>query len=555
MKKMRMVSGFLAGCMAMAALTGCGMDQKKSDGMETPTEYAGDDADGAGGEYTQGTYEREAPGNWNTEEYNAFAENGFVSVTTQPLSTFGADVDTASYSNVRRMLRQGNAPEEIPQGAVRLEEMVNYFRYDYRLPDQGEVFGVTIDGADCPWQPEHGLIRVGLRTEEIDFRRTPGTNLVFLLDVSGSMEDPDKLPLVKQAFGMLVESLGEKDRISIVTYASSDQVVLEGVRGNEKDEIMEAVQCLEAAGGTNGSDGIETAYAIAEAYFVEGGINRVILATDGDLNIGPSSESDLKALIEKKKRSGIYLSVLGFGQGNLKDNKMETLADSGNGNYAYVDSLMEARRILVEQMGSTLVTVAEDVKLQMEFNPACISSYRLLGYENRLMSAQEFRDDEKDAGELGAGHSVTALYEVVWAGSEDEAPDGLKYQTILPVEGETGKEWGTLRIRYKDPGAKAAKELAYAYGPEIYHENLREAGMLLSSSAAEFAMVLRSSENRGKSSYAHLLSLWEGIDYEANREVAQFLELVRLAQSQSLEEPGEMPEPEEGTKPEEIPYF
>lgn len=534
MKKTRIVSVLLAGSLAASLLSGCGMGSR-----ELGEIFSGDkgvDADGgwnsAPAECTEAVYDMEGPEGWNTEEYSTIDENGFVSVKTQPLSTFSADVDTASYSNVRRMLYQGMGPEEIPEGAVRLEEMVNYFHYEYQLPGADEVFGVTIDGSQCPWQPEHGLIRVGLRTQEIDFQETPGTNLVFLLDVSGSMESPDKLPLVKQAFGMLIDSLGEKDCISVVTYAGSDQVVLEGARGNEKGEIMEAVQCLEAEGGTHGSAGIETAYAIAERYFVEGGINRVILATDGDLNIGTTSESDLVSLIREKKKSGVYLSVLGFGQGNLKDNKMEALADYGNGNYGYVDSLMEARRILVEQMGSTLVTVAEDVKLQMEFNPAWISSYRLLGYENRLMSAEEFRDDEKDAGEMGAGHCVTALYEVVWAGLEEETEDTLKYQAFVPLEGEAQKEWGTLRIRYKNPGEAAATELERAFGQEVYHPTLSEAGMLLSASAAEFAMILRNSDNKGESSCEHLLSLWEGVDYQEDQEAAEFLELVKLAQKQ-----------------------
>lgn len=535
MKKMHLGCVLLAGCMTVSLLAGCGMGSGDFSGI-----FSGDkgmaegDWNSAPEAAAEENTDMAAPiewnaQDWNTEEYRAIDENGFVSVTTQPLSTFSADVDTASYSNVRRMLHQGMGIDEIPEGAVRLEEMVNYFRYDYQLPGEDEVFGITIDGSSCPWQPEHGLIRVGLRTQEIDFQETPGTNLVFLLDVSGSMESPDKLPLVKQAFGMLVDSLEEKDCISVVTYAGSDQVVLEGARGNEKGRIMEAVQCLEAGGGTHGSAGIETAYAIAERHFVQGGINRVILATDGDLNIGTTSESDLVSLIQEKKKSGVYLSVLGFGQGNIKDNKMEALADYGNGNYGYVDSLMEARRILVEQMGSTLVTVAEDVKLQMEFNPVWIASYRLLGYENRLMSAEEFRDDEKDAGEMGAGHCVTALYEVVWA--EDSAEDAgqLKYQALVPREGEAQKEWGTLRIRYKKPGKAAAAELERAFGQEVYHESLTEARMLLAASAAEFAMILRGSENRGESSCEHLLSLWEGVDYEDSQEAAELLELVKLA--------------------------
>ncbi len=479
-----------------------------------------------------------------TEEYRAREEQGFSKTSVSPLSTFSADVDTASYSNLRRMLKQGLRPEEIPQGAVRLEEMLNYFDYDYQAPKAGEPFGVTIDAAPCPWNEEHGLIRIGVKTEELDFSESPSSNLVFLLDVSGSMEEPQKLPQLKQAFAMLVESLDEKDRISIVTYAGTDEVVLDGARGNEKGAILEALQGLSAAGSTNGSAGLETAYQLAQAHWIEGGNNRIILATDGDLNVGQTSESELKTLVEEKRKSGVYLTVLGFGQGNLKDNKMETLADWGNGNYAYIDSDLEARRVLVEELGSTLVTVAEDVKFQLEFNPAQIAQYRLLGYENRLLAAEDFTDDTKDAGEIGAGHTVTVLYEVVWAdeAQSDEAQSDevqLKYQQKQPVEGEAQKEWATLKIRYKEPGVSKSQELSRAFGEEIYQQDLSRSGMLLEASVAEFGLLLSDSDNCGAGSYQQILDLWKEQQYGGNEEIQEFLELVQLAQGIVMEEGGE----------------
>lgn len=473
---------------------------------------------------------------FSTEEYQALEEKGFSKTSVSPLSTFSADVDTASYSNLRRMLKQGMRPEEIPQGAVRLEEMLNYFHYDYQAPKAGEPFGVTIDAAPCPWNKEHGLIRIGIKTEEIDFSESPKSNLVFLLDVSGSMEEPQKLPLLKQAFAMLVESLDEKDRISIVTYAGTDEIVLDGARGNEKGEILEALQGLSASGSTNGSAGLKTAYQLAQEHWIEGGNNRIILATDGDLNVGQTSESELKTLVEEKRQSGVYLTVLGFGQGNIKDNKMETLADWGNGNYAYIDSDLEARRVLVEELGSTLVTVAEDVKLQLEFNPAQIAQYRLLGYENRLLAAEDFTDDTKDAGEIGAGHTVTALYEIVWADPAQEEEAQLKYQQKQPVEGEAQKEWATLKIRYKEPGASKSRELARAFGEEIYQQDLSQSDLLLAASVAEFALLLSDSDYKGEGSYQQILDLWRDQQYGGNEEISEFLELVQLAQGIVIEE-------------------
>lgn len=539
-KRLRAASFVLAAVVLAGALAGCGMsggDMFQEGNTMDIQENSGSDAAVVG----DASYEMAAPAeempSMDTEEYNAVTENGFLKVSLNPLSTFSADVDTASYSNVRRMLRQGQRPEDIPEGAVRIEEMLNYFHYDYESPKAGEVFGLTIDGAPCPWNEEHGLLRIGIRTQDIDFSESPKSNLVFLLDVSGSMDAPDKLPLLKQAFALLTENLGEKDRVSIVTYAGAEAVVLDGARGNEKGAILEAISFLEAGGGTNGSAGIETAYTLAEQYFIPGGNNRVILATDGDLNIGQTSESELTELVEEKRKSGVYLSVLGFGEGNLKDNKLETLADNGNGNYAYIDSLMEARRVLVEELGSTLVTVAEDVKLQVEFNPAWIGEYRLLGYENRLLSAEDFTDDTRDAGEVGAGHTVTVLYEVVWAGQEDgDGGIDLKYQTREPAQGEAMEEWATLKIRYKEPGVSTSKELERSFGPEIYKENVVNANMLLEASVAEFGMLLRNSQWKGSASYGQLLELWSGAQYGGNEEVAEFLELVRLAAGGAIEQ-------------------
>lgn len=347
------------------------------------------------------------------EEYSEWEEKGFSSVMKEPLSTFAADIDTASYSNLRRLIQDGYDIDMLPDGAVRIEEMLNYFSYDYKEPNGMEPFGVTTQIGICPWNEDARLLVIGLKTEDIDYSHAPASNLVFLLDVSGSMFSDDKLPLLQESFGLLAENLTEKDKVSIVTYAGEDEIVLDGVSGKETGRIKKALNTLEAGGGTYGSKGIETAYGIAEANYIEGGNNRIILATDGDLNIGLTSEEELEELITEKKESGIFLSVLGFGTGNIKDNKMETLADNGNGNYAYIDCLQEAKKVLVEEMSSTLLTICKDVKFQVEFNPAAVESYRLLGYENRALSKEEFDDDTKDAGEIGAGHSVTALYEII----------------------------------------------------------------------------------------------------------------------------------------------
>lgn len=475
-----------------------------------------------------------APQDWNTEEYSALEEAGFKSVANDPLSTFSADVDTASYSNVRRMIEQGYTMDEIPEGAVRIEEMLNYFSYDYNLPKKNEPFGVTTVIGDCPWNEEAKLLQIGLKTQEIDFSEAPDSNLVFLLDVSGSMTSDDKLPLLQKSFSMLVEELGEKDTVSIVTYAGSDRVVLQGESGDNKTRIIEAINALEAGGSTNGADGIGTAYALAEKYFIEGGNNRVILATDGDLNVGISSESGLKELVTEKKESGVFLSVLGFGTGNIKDNKMETLADCGNGNYAYIDTIGEAKKVLVEQMGATLVTVAKDVKLQVEFNPAYVKGYRLLGYENRALATEDFDDDKKDAGEIGAGHMVTALYEIIPVDSEQEIPETeLKYQDDKKTAGVENGEWLNLKIRYKEPDADESILKEYPVTQEAYTDKPSQ-DFYFAAAVAEFGLMLRDSEYKGDASFENVRALLKKVDTDEDDYKDEFVYLVKKLQKQSL---------------------
>ncbi len=475
----------------------------------------------------------EVPGvEWNTEEYNSIREMGFQSVANTPLSTFSADVDTASYSNLRRMIEQGCSMDQIPAGAVRIEELLNYFSYDYNLPKGKEPFGVTAVMGDCPWNSDARLLQIGLKTEEIDFGEAPDSNLVFLLDVSGSMYSEEKLPLLQRSFGLLAEELTEKDKVSIITYAGSDTIVLEGVSGDEKEKIREALDSLEASGSTNGAGAIESAYRLAEQYFIEGGNNRIILATDGDLNVGASSESELEKLVTQKRKSGVYLSVLGFGMGNIKDNKMETLADKGNGNYAYIDSLKEAKKVLVEQMGATLVTVAKDVKLQVEFNPAYVKGYRLLGYENRMLAAEDFDDDTKDAGEIGAGHMVTALYEIIPVDSAQEIPEtDLKYQEKQSAGVENG-EWLNLKVRYKDPDSDSSELCTYAVTEEAYSEQPSE-DFYFAAAVAEFGLLVRDSEYKKDASFENIRSLLKKVDTGADEYRDEFEYLVRKLERNS----------------------
>ncbi len=552
--KKRIVCVLLSLIMTTVSLYGCGANTGGADaGMaDTPradapsnnivqSDRVSSDAGAEGGMQIAGEaafYEMDvcaAPADialpdWNTEEYSALEEPGFKAVANDPLSTFSADVDTASYSNLRRMIEDGYTLMEIPEGAVRIEEMLNYFSYDYKLPEKKEPFGVTTVIGDCPWNQEAKLLQIGLKTQEIDFSEAPDSNLVFLLDVSGSMYTDDKLPLLQKALRMLVQELGGKDTVSIVTYAGEDCVVLEGESGSHQEEIIAAVSALEAGGSTNGADGIETAYELAERYFIKGGNNRVILATDGDLNVGPSSESELDALIKEKKASGVYLTVLGFGTGNIKDNKMETLADHGNGNYAYIDSVGEAKKVLVEQMGATLVTVAKDVKLQVEFNPAYIKGYRLLGYENRALATEDFDDDTKDAGEIGAGHMVTALYEIVPVDSKQEIPETkLKYQESQTDTGVKNGEWLNLKIRYKEPEEEESILKEYPVKEEDYAKEPSE-DFYFAAAVAEFGLILRDSAYKGEASFENVRALLKKVDTDEDDYKDEFVYLVKKLQ-------------------------
>lgn len=456
------------------------------------------------------------------EEYEKAEENGFCITAVQPLSTFSADVDTASYANIRRMIEDGYTLDQINPDAVRAEEFINYFSYDLKLPKRGEMFGVTTEIAPCPWNTDHHLMMVGMRTEAIDMSEAPDSNLVFLLDVSGSMSDDDKLPLLQDSFKELVNELDENDKVSIVTYASGVETVLRGARGNEKEKICSAIDSLYASGGTNGEGGIQKAYQLAEANFIKGGNNRIILATDGDLNIGISDADELEKLIEKKKESGVYLSVLGFGTGNIKDNNMERLADCGNGNYAYIDSLFEAKKVLVEEMGSTLLTIAEDVKLQVEFNPGTVNAYRLIGYENRMLEARDFNDDTKDAGEIGAGHTVVALYEIIPVGSKDEID--LKYQAKADVL--YGDEFATVGIRYKEPGKNKSKLNSYVVDEDDWSKNPSD-DFVFASMAAEFAMILSDSPNKGDATLEGIMDTYSTLDIDDEYK-EEFYYLVRM---------------------------
>lgn len=467
----------------------------------------------------------------NDEEYNYISENGYTAVSSAPLSTFSADVDTASYTNVRRMIDDGM---DVPPDAVRIEEFINYFDYDYADPADGEPFAVHTELSDCPWNDETELLMVGINTKGFDavLDERPAMNLVFLIDVSGSMYDDNKLPLVQKSFSMLTDNLTAADRVSIVTYAGSDEVVLEGADGNDRKKILRAINDLEAGGSTAGAAGINTAYDIAQKYFIDGGNNRVILATDGDLNVGLSSESELTRLIEEKRESGVFLSVLGFGTGNYKDNRLEALADYGNGNYSYIDSEKEAKKVLVDEMSGTLFTVAKDVKFQLEFNPANVKGYRLIGYENRVMAAEDFNDDTKDAGEIGAGHSVTVLYEIVPADSKMELGESeLKYAS--DSEGVMGDELLTVNIRYKEPEGSESKLLTYPVNKSLYSDKM-SADMNFASCVAEFGMLLRNSRYIGDVTYKDVSAQLSKYDYSDDDYKDEFIYLVNTMKRRAI---------------------
>lgn len=465
------------------------------------------------------------------ESYSALTENPFVPVAQEPLSTFSLDVDTASYSNVRRFLTQGQLP---PKDAVRIEEMINYFPYDYPKPDGDDPFACRLEVAGCPWAPDHRLVRIAVKARPIDFQKAPPSNLVFLIDVSGSMDEPNKLPLVKKGLGMLVQNLREEDRVAIVVYAGNSGLVLPSTRGTDKQKILDAIDHLEAGGSTNGAAGIQLAYQVAEDAFLKKGSNRVILVTDGDFNVGVSSPSELTDLIKEKAKSGVFLTVLGFGMGNYKDETVQKLADNGNGNYAYIDSLQEARKVLVEQMSGTLVTVAKDVKTQVEFNPARVEGYRLIGYEKRLLRKEDFNNDKIDAGEIGAGHTVTALYEVVPVGVPmgSASVDPLKYQKpapVAPVATSDSNELLTVKLRYKAPQADTSKLLSFSVVDSGRTIQQASRDMKFAVSVAGWGMILRESPYRGNANVDQLIELAQmgkGEDELGYR--SEFIQLLRL---------------------------
>ena len=466
---------------------------------------------------------------FNTETYSHLDENPFRRVAVDPLSTFSIDVDTASYANVRRFLTAGTLP---PIGAVRIEELINYFRFAYPQPSDDLPFSVTTEITDCPWNPSHKLALIGLQGRELRQENSPARNLVFLVDVSGSMNSPDKLPLVRHGLRMLVDTLTARDRVAIVVYAGSSGLVLPSTPGDQKARIHQAIANLEAGGSTNGAQGIQLAYRTAREQFARGGINRVILATDGDFNVGVTSQDALVRLIEEERASGVFLSVLGVGTGNLKDSTMESLADKGNGNYAYLDTLHEARKVLVAEAGATLVTIAKDVKLQLEFNPQTVEGYRLIGYENRILRHEDFNDDKKDAGEIGAGHSVTALYEIVPVGVKMDGPgvDPLKYQAPSARRTEAGSdELLTVKLRYKAPDGDESRLISAALGSRV-REMTANSGF--ASAVAEVGMLMRRSALAPNASYESAIARarkHRGEDAEGYR--AEFIKLAELAAS------------------------
>jgi Ca-activated chloride channel family protein len=469
------------------------------------------------------------PSGFNTESYSKIDENGFHLVDDDPLSTFSIDVDTASYANVRRFLNDGVLP---PADAVRVEELINYFRFDYADPTDDRPFGVTTEVGPAPWAPEHRLVLLGLKARELNLDRTPPKNLVFLLDVSGSMGSPDKLPLVRTAMRMLTATLTPADRVAIVTYAGASGLALPSTTGADKGRIERAIADLRPGGSTNGAAGIQLAYDIASRSFIRDGINRVILATDGDFNVGTTSQGELVRLIERERERGVFLSVLGVGTGNIKDSTMEQLANRGNGHYSYLDSLHEARRVLIAEAGGTLLTVAKDVKIQVEFNPAKVAAYRLVGYENRLLANRDFNDDRKDAGEIGAGHTVTALYEVVPVGTALDVPrvDPLRYQAVpRPAQGVGSDELLTVKLRYKQPDGNTSQLLSV---PVRDRRGALTANLGFAAAVAEFGMLLRRSEHAGRTTWAEARDLarrHRGVDPDGYR--AEFIRLVDLAEA------------------------
>ena len=471
---------------------------------------------------------------WNREQYDKIDENPFIAVAAHPRSTFSIDVDRASYANVRRFLLQGKSP---PIDAVRIEELINYFPYGYAEPEGDAPIAITAEIGEAPWRARHLLVRIGLQAKRLDLEGAPPANFVFLLDVSGSMQPPNKLPLLKRAFALLVEQLRPQDRVAIVVYAGSEGLALPSTPGSEKDAILGAIEQLEAGGSTAGGAGIRRAYSEAAAHFVPGGNNRVILATDGDFNVGVSSDAAMVRLVEEKRQSGVFLTVLGFGEGNLQAAKLEKLAQHGNGNYAYIDNLLEARKVLVHELGGTLYTVAKDVKVQVEFNPERVRAYRLIGYENRLLADEDFADDAKDAGDIGSGHSVTALYEVIPAGVTSDVAvrelEPLRYQNVTTQPREGREELLYVQVRYKAPDGDRTQLMNLPVRNDPSHAPSLD--FRFQAAVAEFGLLLRHSEHRGGADWGRVVATArEGLGGDPNGYRAEFVRLAQAAQSLGL---------------------
>lgn len=477
-------------------------------------------------------YQEKSQPQWKTEEYDAINENIFHSPLSNPLSTFSIDVDAASYSNVRRFINNGQRP---PKDAVRIEEMINYFQYDYAQPKNNDPFSIYTEISTAPWNRAHKLVHIGLQGKKIATENLPPSNLVFLIDVSGSMGQPNKLPLLKASFKLLVNQLREQDHVAIVVYAGAAGLVLPPTSGACKQQIIDALDNLQSGGSTAGGAGINLAYKVAKENFSEEGNNRVIIATDGDFNVGESSNGGMERLIEEKSKGGIFLTVLGYGMGNYKDSKMEILADKGNGNYAYIDNILEAQKVLVNEFGGTLFTIAQDVKLQIEFNPSKVQAYRLIGYENRMLKSEDFNNDKKDAGDLGSGHTVTALYEIIPVGVESEfyKVDELKYQSVKPnSNSSSAKELMTIKFRYKEPRGEISKLIVHALiDKDVSLENASD-NFRWSAAVAGFGMLLRESEYLKSFNLDQILQLANGAKGEDK--LGYRLEFINLVRSQEV---------------------
>jgi Ca-activated chloride channel homolog len=468
----------------------------------------------------------------STESYSVIEENEFLAVKKNPLSTFSIDVDNASYANIRRFINNGQKP---PKDAVRIEEMINYFQYDYPQPDNEQPFSINTEVSTAPWNPKHKLMLIGLQGKKVAMENLPPSNLTFLIDVSGSMADENKLPLLKQAFKLLIRQLRPQDKVAIVVYAGAAGLVLPPTAGNEKDKIINALENLQAGGSTAGGEGIILAYQIAQQNFIPNGNNRVILATDGDFNVGASSDAEMVRLVEDKRQTGVFLTCLGLGMGNYKDSKLESLANKGNGNFAYIDNIQEANKVFVKEFGGTLFTIAKDVKLQLEFNPTKVKAYRLIGYENRMLVDEDFNDDKKDAGELGAGHTVTALYEVI--PMDVESPevrkvDELKYQTTsVKKEAYISQELLTVKFRYKTPQGSQSQLIEHSLLDKSTKLEQTSDNFRFAAAVAGFGMLLRDSKFKGNLNYEKIVDLAQnarGKDEEGYR--AEFIRLIRAIQ-------------------------